>query len=135
MLNKLRNFSKGKMAAVLVAIIIVPFVFWGMGSVFSGGSTNSVAKLNNHNISTKDFVEFINKSKINPELIRDNESGLLVKNGDDKKIIEYITKFLNDSIFAREMAETGYNMMKQNYSWKTIADNFLVILKKNGYVK
>ena len=72
MLNKLRNFSKGKMAAVLVAIIIVPFVFWGMGSVFSGGSTNSVAKLNNHNISTKDFVEFINKSKINPELIRDN---------------------------------------------------------------
>jgi len=72
MLNKLRNFSKGKMAAVLVAIIIVPFVFWGMGSVFSGGNTNSVAKLNNYNISTKDFVEFINKSKINPELIRDN---------------------------------------------------------------
>jgi peptidyl-prolyl cis-trans isomerase D len=72
MLNKLRNFSKGKIATVLVAIIIVPFVFWGMGSVFSGGNTNSVAKLNNHNISTKDFVEFINKSKINPELIRDN---------------------------------------------------------------
>ena len=72
MLNKLRNFSKGKMATVLVAIIIVPFVFLGMGSVFSGGSTNSVAKLNNYNISTKDFVEFINKSKINPELIRDN---------------------------------------------------------------
>ena len=72
MLNKLRNFSKGKMATVLVAIIIVPFVFWGMGSVFSGGNTNSVAKLNNYNISTKDFVEFINKSKINPELIRDN---------------------------------------------------------------
>ena len=64
MLNKLRNFSKGKMAAVLVAIIIVPFVFWGMGSVFSGGNTNSVAKINNYNISTKDFVEFINKSKI-----------------------------------------------------------------------
>ena len=57
------------------------------------------------------------------------------ENGDDKKIIEYITKFLNDSIFAREMAETGYNMMKQNYSWKTIADNLLVILKKNGYVE
>jgi hypothetical protein len=33
------------------------------------------------------------------------------------------------------MAETGYNMMKQNYSWKTIADNLLVILKKNGYVE
>ena len=31
MLGKLRSFSKGKLAAVLVAIIIIPFVFWGMG--------------------------------------------------------------------------------------------------------
>ena len=72
MLNKLRNFSKGKLAAVLVAIIIVPFVFWGMGSVFSGGNTNSIAKINNHNVSTKDFMNFINKSKIKSELIREN---------------------------------------------------------------
>ncbi len=72
MLDKLRNFSKGKLAAVLVAIIIVPFVFWGMGSVFSGGNTNSVAKINNHNISTKDFINFVNNSKINPETIKNN---------------------------------------------------------------
>ena len=49
MLNKLRNFSKGKLAGVLVGIIIIPFVFWGMGSVFSGGNTNSIAKINNYN--------------------------------------------------------------------------------------
>ena len=36
MLGKLRNFSKSKLAIILVAIIIVPFVFWGIGSVFSG---------------------------------------------------------------------------------------------------
>ena len=40
MLNKLRGFSKSKLAGVFVAIIIIPFVFWGMGSVFSGGNTN-----------------------------------------------------------------------------------------------
>ena len=45
MLNKLRSFSKGKIASVLVAIIIVPFVFWGMGSVFSGGNTNLLTQL------------------------------------------------------------------------------------------
>ena len=72
MLNNLRNFSKGKLAGVLVGIIIIPFVFWGMGSVFSGGNTNSVAKINNHNISTKDFINFINESKINPEIIKQN---------------------------------------------------------------
>ena len=56
MLGKLRNFSKSKLAIILVAIIIVPFVFWGMGSVFSGGNTNNVAKINNKNISTQDFI-------------------------------------------------------------------------------
>ena len=59
MLNKLRNFSKGKLASVLVAIINIPFVFWGMGSVFSGGNTNSIAKINNQNLSTQDFADFI----------------------------------------------------------------------------
>ena len=62
MLNKLRNFSKSKLAIVLVAIIIIPFVFWGMGSVFSGGNTNNVAKINNEPISAKDFIDHINKT-------------------------------------------------------------------------
>ena len=72
MLNKLRNFSKGKLAGVLVGIIIIPFVFWGMGSVFSGGNTNSIAKINNHNVSTQNFADFVNSTKISTEYIRDN---------------------------------------------------------------
>jgi len=72
MLNKLRNFSKGKLAGVLVGIIIIPFVFWGMGSVFSGGNTNSIAKINDHNISTKDFADFVNNSKISTEVLKEN---------------------------------------------------------------
>ena len=70
-----------------------------------------------------------------PELIRDNENGLLVKNADGKKIIQNIDKLLSDSIFAKEMAETGYNTVKQKYSWKTIAENFFTILKENGLMK
>ena len=72
MLNKLRNFSKGKLAGVLVGIIIIPFVFWGMGSVFSGGNTNNVAKINNETISTKDFVDHINQSRLTNEIIKEN---------------------------------------------------------------
>ena len=63
MLKNLRGFSNTKLAGVLIAIIIVPFVFWGMGSVFSGGNTNNVAKINNESISSKDFVNFINESQ------------------------------------------------------------------------
>ena len=45
MLSKLRDFSKSKLAGVLITIIIIPFVFWGMGSVFSGGNKNNVVKI------------------------------------------------------------------------------------------
>ncbi len=72
MLGKLRGFTNSKLAGVLVAIIIVPFVFWGMGSVFSGGNTNNIAKINNNSISTKDFIDHINRSRINPDYIKEN---------------------------------------------------------------
>jgi len=70
MLNKLRNFSNTKLAGVLIAIIIVPFVFWGMGSVFSGGNTNNVAKINDEAISTKDFQNHINRLGYDKEAIK-----------------------------------------------------------------
>jgi len=45
MLNSFRNFTKSFWAKILLVIIIIPFVFWGMGGVFSGGSQNTLAKL------------------------------------------------------------------------------------------
>ena len=72
MLNKLRNFAKTKIAGVVIGIIIIPFVFWGMGGVFSGGNTNNIAKINNQSISTQDFMNHLNSSKITLETIKDN---------------------------------------------------------------
>jgi len=72
MISKLRSFSSSKLAIVLVVIIIIPFVFWGMGSVFRGGNTNNVAKINNKTISTQDFVDHINQSKLTNEVIKKN---------------------------------------------------------------
>ena len=72
MLKNLRGFSNTKLAGVLIAIIIVPFVFWGMGSVFSGGNTNNVAKINNKSISTQDFLKYVNQSRINMEYVKEN---------------------------------------------------------------
>ena len=78
MLNKLRNFSKTKLATVLVGIIIIPFVFWGMGGVFQGGNTNNIAKIKNISISTKDFFEHINSIGISEEVISKNiDKGVL----------------------------------------------------------
>ncbi len=97
MLNKLRNFSKGKLAGVLVGIIIIPFVFWGMGSVFSGGNTNSIAKINNHNVSTQDFADFVNNSKISTEIIKENINNNVLE--------ELLTQLISISLIDLELEE------------------------------
>ena len=79
MIGSLRNFAKTKIAGVFVFIIITPFVFWGMGSMFSGGNTNNIAVINKSKISTKDFMNFINESRIQQNTIKENL---------DKNIIE-----------------------------------------------
>ena len=84
MLNKLRSFSNSKLAGVLIAIIIVPFVFWGMGSVFSGGNTNNIAKINNKNISTKDFMEYINQTRMDASYIKKNINNNVIENAISK---------------------------------------------------
>ena len=68
MISSLRNFAKTKIAGVFVFIIIIPFVFWGMGSMFSGGNTNNIAEINNTKVSTQDFMNFLNDSKIPKKL-------------------------------------------------------------------
>ena len=95
MLEKLRSFTKSKLAGVLVAIIIVPFVFWGMGSVFSGGNTNNIAKIDNQKISTQDFMEYINQTRVDPEYIK--------KNINNNVIEEIISKLVSIKLLDMEI--------------------------------
>ena len=110
MIGKLRSFTNSKLAGVLVAIIIVPFVFWGMGSVFSGGNTNNIAKINNNSISTKDFIDHINRSRINPDYIKENL---------DNNILERI---LNDLI-SKDLMSMEYKNLNVNISDRSLKLN------------
>ena len=85
MIGSFRNFAKTKFAGILVFIMIIPFVFWGMGSMFSSGNTNNIVKINKTNISTKDFIDHINRSNIPQQTIRNNL---------DKNIIEELLSTL-----------------------------------------
>ncbi len=72
MISNFRNFAKTKFAGILVFIMIIPFVFWGMGGMFSSGNTNTVAKINKTNISTQEFIDYLNGSGIPEKKIQDN---------------------------------------------------------------
>ena len=72
MISSFRKFAKTKFAGLLVFIMIIPFIFWGMGSMFSSGNTNNIAKINNTNISTQEFIDYLNRSGIPEETIKKN---------------------------------------------------------------
>jgi len=116
MLNKLRGFSNTKLAGVLITIIIIPFVFWGMGSVFSGGNSNNVAKINNETISTQDFINYINESRI------DND---YIKNNIENNIIERIIS----EMVSKKLLNMEIDDLKLTISEKTLVK----IIKKNEY--
>jgi peptidyl-prolyl cis-trans isomerase D len=59
MLGSIRKFSSSIFAKVFLFIVAIPFIFWGMGDVFRSGNQNTIVKIDNEKVSTKDFVEYL----------------------------------------------------------------------------
>ena len=55
MLTAIGKFSKSFFVKLLVGIIILPFVFWGMGDVFRGGNQNVIATVTLKKLVLKNF--------------------------------------------------------------------------------
>ncbi len=106
MLNKLRNFSTSKFAAVFVFIIAIPFVFWGMGGVFSSGNTNNIAKINNYNVSTKDFMDYVNEAQISNEYIQENINNNVLE--------ELLTELISSKIVDLEVKNLNIIISEKN---------------------
>ena len=106
MLNSIRNFSKTIFAKILLVIVVIPFVFWGMGGVFSSGNTNSLAKIDNINISTQEFIEHINDLNINQEAIRENLDNEIVE--------ELLSELISKKILEIQINELDINITEKN---------------------
>ncbi len=70
MATSIGKLSKSFFLKLLVGIIILPFVFWGMGDVFRGGNQNVVATVASNKISTQEFVNYINRLNLNEDQIK-----------------------------------------------------------------
>ena len=114
MISSFRNFAKTKFAGILVFVMIIPFVFWGMGSMFSSGNTNTIAKVDNISISTQEFLDHINQSGIAQETIRENL---------DNNIIEELLSTL--------ISSTLLNLEIENYDLTVSQQTLLKKIKKN----
>ena len=116
MIRNLRKFAKTGIAKVLMVIIIIPFVFWGMGGVFSTGSTNSMATINNYNISTQDFINYLNDERLDPDTIK--------KNIDNNVLEELLGNLVSTTLIQMEIEDLNIS----------IPDEILVKKIKNNKV-
>jgi len=86
MINFFRNFTKKKIGGLLlILVIVIAFGFGGFGGGFINGNQNNIAKINKTNISTQDFMDYLNQSGLSQQVIRENI---------DKDIIEELLSAL-----------------------------------------
>ena len=79
-METLKNFGVKKLGGIiLIAVIVIAFGFGGFGGGFSTNNQNNIAKINNTNVTTQNFMDYINESRISKQAIRENL---------DKNIIE-----------------------------------------------
>ena len=79
-MEALKNFGGKKLGGViLIAVIVIAFGFGGFGGGFSTNNQNNIAKINRTNVTTQDFMDYLNQSNISQQAIRENL---------DKNIIE-----------------------------------------------
>ena len=124
MIGSFRNFAKTKLAGVFVFIMIIPFVFWGMGSMFSSGNTNTIVKINQSNVSTEEFIDYLNNSGIPTDTIRENLS--------DNIIEELLSGLISTKILDLEIEkydliiskETLLQLIRKNKNFLDEQENF-----------
>ena len=149
MLSSIRKFSTTIYAKILLAIVIIPFVFWGMGNVFGGGSKNIVVVIDKEKYSIQQLNNFINRNavkKVESNEIEDFLSafigekliekeieyfGIKLSNNSLSKLIKHQKNFKRDNKFSRTEYEKF--LLKNNIT----ATNFESILarqeKRNNY--
>ena len=105
MLTSIKKLTTSFLGKVLIGIIILPFLFWGMGDVFRTGNQNILVTIDSEKITAQNFVEYVNRLNLS-EKQRDNlaKTDLL-----DKILSDYVGK----KIIALEIIDLGINLNNQ----------------------
>ena len=80
MIETLKKFGAKKLGGlILIAIIIIAFGFGGFGGGFSTNNQNNIAKINKTNVTTQDFMNYLNESGISQQAIRENLNNNIIE--------------------------------------------------------
>jgi len=101
MLGSIRKFSNTIYAKILLGIVIIPFVFWGMGSSIRGGNKNIVVVIDKEKYSIQEFSEYIKLTatqKVEPDDVQDFLSSFIGEKLIEKEIEHFKIKLSDNSL-------------------------------------
>ena len=129
MLEKLRKFSNSFFAKIFLFIIAIPFVFWGMGDLFSSGNQKTIVKIENEKISIQEFINYINSRSSSIENINSEIIENLLFSFIGQKLIEKEVKKYNITLSDKSLAKILKNQeifKKDNKFSRTEYEKFLI---------
>lgn len=104
MLGSFRKFTTSIYAKILMVIIIIPFVFWGMGSNFLGGSKNVIVVIEKEKYSIQNFIDYIQKLTSPNQKIKSNQ------------IEELLSAFIGEELIQKEIEHFGFKLSDKSLS-------------------
>ncbi|MDA9678296.1 SurA N-terminal domain-containing protein, partial [Candidatus Pelagibacter sp.] len=117
-----KYLNKNKIGGlILIIVIIIAFGFGGFGGGFLSNNQNNIVKINKTNITTQDFIDYINKSGISQKAIQDNLKNNIIE--------ELLSGLISTTLLDLEVKD--YNIkLSQNSLSKKIKFNKNFIDKK-----
>ena len=123
MTTSIGKLSKSFFVKVLVGIIILPFVFWGMGDVFRGGNQNVIATIDSNKVSTQEFMNYLNRLNLNKEQINNLKKGDLAE--------RILSEFVGKKVMSLEIEQMGITV--SDNSLRNILKNDELFIKDNKF--
>ena len=135
MLAKLRKFSSSIFAKFFLAIVAIPFIFWGMGPLFTGGSQNTIVTIGKEKFSTDEFTNFIRYKTTNSSSVDENLIENLFSTFIGEKIMELEINYFNFKLSDNSLSSIIKNkkaFLKGNKFSRTAYEKFLLESNTNA---
>ena len=119
MLSSIRKFSSSIYAKIFLFIVAIPFVFWGMGPVFTGGNLNTIVKIGKNKIPTNEFINFLRYHASEEEIL------------DEQSLERFLSKFIGEKLIQQEISDFEIKLTDKSLS--KIIKNEKIFQKNNEF--
>ena len=119
MLSSFRKFSNSIVAKIFLIIVAIPFIFWGMGDLFSGGNQKTIVTISKDKISTDEFINYLNFNNSRGEKI------------DDAIIDKHLATFIGEKLILKEIED--FDIKLSDISLSRIIKNQEIFTKENKF--